>query len=150
MNFRQISTALISGLLLAFLYYWLVVEFVGYSAAMAAPKWVLSIGHRTPTLLTWTEALNTAAMAAAALLSALAARLVFGSRALMVAGSGAVAAAIYGLMSGLRAVDWSHMHVSFTVWFVADYVKMAVLPVLLVLALRGWPSNTRWSEPRHE
>ncbi len=150
MRWRTLVVYTVGGVVLAFLYYWLVAELVGYSAAVPRPGWWMNlaptIGRRAAGLV-WSEILNTVAMCTAALAAGWAAVLMFRSHALAVVVIAATAAAAYGLGETSGVLSTSHMRVGtgFTVLLMADSFKIAILPTVLVTLLRFSPSGLRGS-----
>jgi hypothetical protein len=148
MRWRRIAAYLVGTLALAVVYYWLVVELVGLSAAIPRPRWwvgLYPIVGRYLAALAWAELLNTGGMLIAALISAFIGSRLFGARAILVTALASAIAAIYGVLPTFGASIWPYVSGEILVVTLLDCIKMAVLPIFLVWPLAGGLSNLRWS-----
>jgi len=145
MRWLTAASYAVGAILLAFLYYWLVVQIVGYAAVVPRTGWWMNaaptIGRRAAAVA-WLEAMNTGAMIVAATPVALLGAYAYPRRAMGVVALAAAAAATYALAPTFRSDIWPLLH-GFALWVtVIDAIKMAVLPPLLTWIVSGPISNT--------
>lgn len=148
MHWRQAAQCAVGTLALAVIYYWLVVELVGFSAAISKPNWwagLLPLIGRHLSALAWAELLNTGGMTVAAIISALIGSRLFGPRALTITASASAMAAIYGVAPMFSTSIWPYVHGEILAVTSFDCLKMGLLPTLLVWLFAGGSSNLRRS-----
>ena len=150
MNLRSVVLlgAGIAGFGLA--YSWLAGELFGWSTLLfRVGPWLqrqVGVPHG---IMLWTEVLNTAATAIAALAVSIGARNLFGRRALLVVIVAAAVVVAYEAAVEIRVSGSIQVPRPGLILITAvlDDFKMAVLPALALWVVGGWPSNVRWSGP---
>jgi hypothetical protein len=147
MKFRPVALLGLGVLVLGACYSWLLIHSISESFRFLGPGLRLQKTIGVPHgIVIWLEVLNTIAMCVAAVPVALLALVVYRKGASMVVLGAAALAVVYDLVPALKVM----MSVpAMPGWEVAalvfDYIKVLMIPFLLVQAIKAWPPNIRLS-----
>ena len=134
------------ALMLAGGYYYVLNPVIGWTAAQMWPGWWIALfPTRHIAVVTWTVAMHTSAVFAAAVPIAIVSLLIDRRRALWLGAIAGVIATVLALEPSLAPAIWPLIWNSHPVFFVTDQIKLVAAVPLLVLAIGKVSSNFRWS-----
>jgi hypothetical protein len=139
----------LTAVILAVVYYYLLVYLVGWTSAQQRPGWWLAVfPTRRIGVLGWLIALHTFAVLLAALPIAVAAVVIARTTAVLLGLTAAVLATAAAVAPSLSSAIWPLIWNNHPIFFVTDQVKLIDAVPFIAWVLRAASSNNRFERSR--
>jgi len=137
------------AVILAAVYFYLLVYLIGWMGARERPGWWLGVfPSRRAAAIVWLVALHTGAVLSAAFPVAAAAVIVTRKAAVLLGLSAAVLATVVAVLPSLSPTMWPVVWGGHPVFFVTDQIELIVAVPFLAWVIRGASSNNRFERSR--
>lgn len=139
----------VAAVVLAAVYYYLLVFLVGWTSMHERPGWWVGVfPTRHLAVITWLVALHTVAVLLAALPVAVATVLIARGEAVLLGFTVAVSATVVAVAPSLSSTIWPLIWASHPIFFLTDQIKLIVAVPAVAWVLRAASSNNRSERSR--